>query len=321
MDRIVLGGGPVGLIAAYLLSADLCVSDRVGGDSRLRSLAPTYLWRTEATEQLLSDLEIPALSRSLRFGYLHDGGVKIEAGAAEREEYVRRSRSLRVDAPVSVPTSALSSGADGRIDTFDVSVDDLTRALSARVQVELGRVESIRFDPVQQGRCPPEVTLRMGDRTLRTGCLVNTIPAPEYDVVCEEFYGSVDRPTNHSWDAGAKAFAEVGLSELGPDLRWAARELDLSYVYVVSADRERYPFDRVTFFADRAVLEYNAADELSARRVAGRGPGELRASGRYQVRGPSRAPVEHAGAVYHLGRLARWSHEIRLHDVVEELYG
>jgi hypothetical protein len=97
-ESIVLGAGPVGLVAAYLLDVE-CVGEEPGGSS-LRRYAPTYLWRTEATEQLLLDLDVPFEPTIERFGYLGDEGPKGDFTEEERIEYYRRSRGLAAGAPV-----------------------------------------------------------------------------------------------------------------------------------------------------------------------------------------------------------------------------
>lgn len=312
MDRVVLGAGPVGLVAAYVLEADVCVGEELGG-SRLRRFAPTFLWRTEATEQLLADLDLFWTGRTVRFGYLGDGGPKEDFSEAERLEYYRRSRALEPGAPVEVPDSAMSSGMRGEIPTFDLSIDDLVRALLDRVEVKRGVATVLEIeDRADGGRRIPRVRVALrGGAELRARALVNTIPAPAFDALCRHEGGSF-RKTPRRWDAGLKTFVRLPLELCGPVLNEAAREL--AFAYVVSSDRLRFPYDRVNFPPGEAVLEFNgdAPAEL---------PGELeRLSGRLQIRGAVRDPVEFGGAVWHVGRLARWSHAVRIHDVVEELY-
>jgi hypothetical protein len=313
MDRVVLGAGPVGLVAAYVLEADACVGSEVGG-SDLRRFAPTFLWRTEATEQLLADLDLHYEGRTVRFGYLGDDGPKPDFDEAERLEYFRRSRGLDPGAPVEVPDSAMSSGMRGEIPTFDLSVDDLVRALLGRVEVTRGVVTVVEFeDRADGGRRIPRVRVALrGGAELRARRVVNTIPAPAFDALCR-YEGGSFRKTPRTWGAGPKTFLRLPLELCGPVLNEAAAEF--AFVYVVSSDRLRFPYDRVNFPPPgEAVLEFNLEDPAEL-------PGELeRFSARLQIEGAVRDPVEFGGAVWHVGRLARWSHAVRIHDVVEELY-
>lgn len=328
MRTVVLGGGPVGLLAAYLMRADICLARDPGGDARLRALAPTYLWRTEATQRLLADLGILAVERTVLFGYLSEAGASLDVDDRGRAEYYRRSRSLPAGAEVVVPDSAMSSGRAGAIDTYDLSVDDVVNALLMRVSVHRCAVLGVQIVEREQGRLRPKVRvavdgtesyLASGPQHINASNLVNTLPAPVYDGLVIPFDGSRDRPAVRTWEAYAKAFVKLPLSACPADLRLAYRSMDLAYLYVVSEDRRRHPYDRVAFRGDDAVLEFNAETMDEVLELAC-GFGEPVASGRWQVRGAARDPVEHAGTVRHIGRLARWSHAVRLHDVVEEVY-
>jgi hypothetical protein len=309
-ESIVLGAGPVGLVAAYLLDVE-CVGEEPGGSS-LRRYAPTYLWRTEATEQLLLDLDVPFEPTIERFGYLGDEGPKGDFTEEERIEYYRRSRGLAAGAPVEVPRSAMSSGAAGEIETFDVSVDELVEALLARVEVVKARAIALEVEDDGKGRRVPRIHVSLSNgRELLTRELVNTLPAPVFDDLVV-YRGGSFRATPGTWEAGEKTFVRAPLEVCGDVLSRARNEFGFRYVYVVSADRIRFPYDRVNFVGADAILEFNGEAYPDV--------GEVVASGPFQVKGESRDPVEYGGAVRHLGRLARWSHSIRIHDVVGELY-
>jgi hypothetical protein len=314
MDLVVLGAGPVGLLAAYLLDADACVGEVPGGAADLRRFAPTFLWRTEATEQLLADLDLFWTGRTVRVGYLDEAGVRDDFVDADRLEYVRRSRGLPPGAPVEVPPSAMSSGRGGELQTFDLSVDDVVRALLGRVSVTQGVVTAVEFLEREGARRVPRARIALrGGAELWTQRVVSTIPAPALDALTR-YEGGFFRKTPGRWEAGRKTFVRAPVNVCGPVLEAAA--VEYAYVYVVSPDRVTFPYDRVTFPGGGvAVLEFNAEDE------PGPVEGELeRCSGRLQVRGQVRDAVEFGGALWSVGRLARWSHAVRLHDVVAELY-
>lgn len=316
MECVVLGAGPIGLVAAHLLEADVVVADRVGG-SGIRRFAPTFLWRTRATERLLAELEIPANPRVVRFGYLDENGVRATFEGSDLLEYYRRSRGIDPGEPVDVPGSAMSSGSSGAIETFDVSVDDLVAALLRRVEVTVGAVNVVEITR-SDGRMVPKVRVAVENgREFWTRQLVNTLPAPVFDSVVthRDVYF---RAARREWPVVEKTFVRVPFEAVVGELRRARDELGLAYVYVVSPDRDLFAYDRVTFLDDVAVLEFNRPESVP---VGAEWEGFERFSARLQIRGASRDPVEYAGTVWHVGRLARWSHSIRIHDVVEELYG
>lgn len=314
-DSLVLGAGPVGLLTAYMNSSP-CVGEVLGGSS-LRRLAPTFLWRTDATAALLAEVGIPFRRTVARIGYLGDDGVSDVFDEDGRVEYYRRSRGFDPDAPVVLPGSVMSSGSVGEIPTFDVSVDDLVATLSTQVEVRRGRVTSIRIADRESGRVKvPKVFVSTAEgMTYVPEVLLNTIPAPAFDVALE-YVGSNYRPVRRDWDAGRKTFVVVPVDALPAGVPDAT---EFVFVYVVASDRARYPFDRINFVTDdlgrrTAVLEYNGVEPPKL-------PGEMkRISGKFQIRGVSRDPIEFGGVVRHVGRFARWDHAVRLHDVVEDFY-
>jgi hypothetical protein len=307
---LVLGAGPIGLVAAYLRDG-LCVGAEVGGGD-LRRYAPTFLWRTAATERLLQELGLPREPRTVRFGYLGDTGVKLTYDQLDRLEYYRRSRGIESDAPVEVPRSVMSGGQPGVVETFDLEVDELVEVLLRSVEVCRSEIRAIGVEGDDLGRKIPKIRVVCEGFELLSNRVTNTLPAPVFDhlLVGRERMKHF-RPTPCEWLAGTKTFQRIDLDELDPAIVSAA-ERGFAYLYVVSRDRARYPFDRVSFHRGRvASLEFNHPHVLDARDVL---------SGPFQVLGPSRDPIEFGGAVRHVGRFARWRHDVRLHDVVEELY-
>jgi hypothetical protein len=314
VDRVVIGAGPIGLVAAYILDVDAVVAERPGG-SDLRRFAPTYLWRSEATETLLDDLGLPAEPRIVRFGYLGDDGIQEEFSDEDRIEYYRRSRGIDPGAPVEVPTSAMSSAMMGEIETFDVSVDDVVAALLHHVDVTVGRVLAVEVSRTD-GRTTPRLRIAIsGEREIWAERVVNTLPAPVWDSVVRHDDGH-HRAAAREWPTGVKTFLRIPAAALSGELR-KGRDDGLSFVYVVSSDRVRYMYDRVNFVDDDAILEFNRPEAVP---TGGDWDRLERYVVRVQVRGPGRDPVEYAGAVWHLGRFARWLNSIRIHDVLRDLY-
>lgn len=318
MNTIVLGAGPVGLVSAYVLDAEICVGKRVGGGD-LRRWAPTFLWRTEATERLLVDLDVPYDEQTVRFGYLGDDGPNVDFTPEERIEYYRRSRGLSAGAPIEVPRSVMSSGSRGEIATFDVSIDDLVKVLLDRVEVLDRRISLVDvIEDAGQRRVPLVRVELSGERELRTRRIVNTLPAPVFDRLLRH-EGAFFRNVNRTWRAGIKTFVRASIDVCGDTLRKARDAFDFAFVYVVSGDRTRFPFDRVNFVDGDAILEFNVGDGRETDYDVPKSLGEIVLSAPRQVKGQSRDPIEFGGAVRHVGRFARWSHAIRLHDVVREL--
>lgn len=299
MNALVLGAGPVGLLSAYVLRVP-CVGERVGGCAEVRRLAPSVLWYLPALAGVLEGLGLPVDLEEVRFGFWGPRGVTSDVTPSERAEYLRRS-GRDPDAPT---VSALSSGAAGSLLCFRTPVDALCDALARRVELYVGRVSAVSVNYFEKAW-----TVLLGSRELRASLLVNSLPAPAFDRLLGAGGGFP-----RTWDAGSKWFVR-GQSAWADPLR-VARDAGLRWLYVTDP---RIPFDRATVLPDGEGFAYEFNSEPPSwffGAVYGDVPlGPLP----LQVYGEPRPAVEFWGLLRNVGRLARWDHRIRLHDVAEEL--
>lgn len=294
MDTLVLGLGPVGLLTSYIKKVP-CVGEQLGGDARLRRLVPTVIWYSPATSGILQELELSQEVEEVRFGFWGPRGITQDVTPTERAEYLRRSGRD----PAAELTSAISSGASGSLLGYKVTVEELCAALGARCDVRVGKVSGILPD-LLEGRVRVQATC--GE--LLPDLLINTLPAPVFDKLLRGEF------TTRPWCAGSKWFIE-GLSWSA--LLREARDSGLRWLYVSDPC---VPFDRVTIRPHGFSYEFNSQpptwfwDDVVGEVV---GPLPL------QVLGDPRAAIEFGGLVRHVGRMARWDHRIRIHNVVDEV--
>jgi len=305
-ETLVLGAGPVGLIAAEILGARYVVGKDPGGSKTLRNLAPTYLWWTPSVERFLLDLGLNWGSRWVKFGWLCSGEVRDAPSEADLKSYYRRSRG---GVSGKVPSSVASSGKPGEIEVSSVPLEQIIDLLLERNLIYEMEVESI-FHLGTVIRFNQSPTVEFPATTL-----VNTLPR---SVFCEMIFPKMEFPPEAK--AGWKTFVSGDAYTSALDRVWEERELDFLYV----AD-ESLPFERVKFLHDswkneRFVYEFNAVsvppeflDLVHGKQVY---------SAPLQISEVSTRPrvEELGGRVRNVGRLARWDHSIRLHDVIEELY-
>lgn len=295
LRTVVLGGGPVGLLAAHLLGAEACVSE-VDAGPRLGAVAPHHLWRTPATEALLRDLGLATDPLDLRFGWLTDEGLRGTARDYDLAVYAARSRG-------NPGRRVASDGLPGVVRTFQTPLDSVLEALALRVRVIPGRVLRL----MGTGDGATHLSLAGSTAVVLTERVVNTIPAPAFD----RLLGFDRARAEARWPVGVKVFVA---GEPLPEVM-AARAAGLAYAYVTRVD---LPFDRVTIPERGSVVyEFNDCAPLPAFLRSVRGRVVLEA--RLQVRGEPRPEFDEG--VRHVGRMARWDHSLRLHDVVEALAG
>lgn len=293
MNSFVLGAGPVGLLASHLLCLP-CIGARRGGSSDLRRLAPTHLWHSNKLEAVLSSLGLSTEVEEVRFAFWGPRGVSQEVSESERQNYLRRS-GRGSDAP----TSAISSGAKGSLTCFKTTVDELCGALLASVELREEKVHWIKVD-LLEGR----LLLGLDRGETSSTLLVNTLPAPTFEDLLRGPF--VQRP----WESGRKVFVE-GMAWADP-LR-LAREAGLRWLYVTDP---QIPFDRVNILSDGYSYEFNGAcPDWFPEAVNGR----VVLDAPLQVLGTPREEFSLGGLVRHVGRMARWDHRIRLHNVAEVL--
>lgn len=296
LRSVVLGGGPVGLLASHLLGATAVVSESEVGGPGIRDLAPFYLWRTPATEALLRDLDLPTDPLDVPFGWLTDDGLRRVPRDYDLAVYAARSRG-------NPGRRAASDGLPGVVRTFRTPLATVLDALTARSRVVRGR--ALRLAGTGDGTS--FLSLAGETSAILAERVINTLPAPAFD----RLLGFGRERAEARWSAGTKVFAE---GDPLPEVA-VAREAGLAYVYVTRVD---LPFDRATIPARGPVVyEFNDCAPLPRFLRAVRGRVVLEA--RVQVRGTPRPEFDEG--VRHVGRMARWDHSIRLHDVVDALAG
>lgn len=286
----------MGLIAAHLLRASVVIGEDPGGGRSLRGLAPFHLWRTGATEEFLTSLGVAWRAEVAEFGFWTERGISASLLPWERDAYLSRSRGRTVTSE-----SAACSGLPGVLLTFDRTVDDLTHALLSRVpNLREGRVEAVlpRSDAIH-------VHLRGGD-VYRADAVVNTLPRPVFDALLP-----ADCARGGLCPSGPKCF--VRGAAFHPDLAswmWRRRWLYVTHPAI--------PFDRVTRVSDfEFSYEFNSSPpDFFSDCVCG---SCVLSVPRVQVLGEPRSEFEFDGRVRHVGRMARWDHGIRLHNVIEDL--
>lgn len=292
---IVLGGGPVGLVAAYINKADYCVTDRDPSAPVLRSWAPTYIWRSAATIRLLDSLGMSWKPRDVRVAFISRAGVAWEASAEDRVAYYARSRATSLVAS-EVPSSAMSDGLEC-IETFDVGMDDLVKSLMLHVRIRRATAIGVSGDSTH---VVLDLKDDIGELRVHTTRLINTLPAPVFDKISGNRHG-------REWPAVLKTFV-LGSPEM--DLR------GVHYAYVTDPT---IPYDRVNVLPTGAcVYEFNGSppDPEFISSVYGR----VVFSGEVQVIGePRRLISDPRLPIIHVGRFARWNRD-RLHDVAEQMY-
>jgi hypothetical protein len=299
VQTLVLGAGPVGLLCARVLGAP-CVGERPGGGDLLRWVAPSLIWANPRLEGILAGLSLKTGLRDVRFGFWGPRGIGSDVTKEERAEYLRRSGRD----PNAAPSSAMSSGKDGRIAAFKCTTESLTQALLDVVDVKVARVTSVELTA---NRARSVVRTTAGDFT--AGRIVNTLPAPVLDALLV-LRGFEPLPpvenARRKWFICGGAWSQYLREVVDDGLEW---------LYVTDP---RIPFDRVTFLEGNVFsYEFNSEPPSWFPETVS---GKMVINGlAVQVTGPSRPLEAFAGSLLNFGRMARWDHRIRLHDVAEEV--
>jgi hypothetical protein len=307
MTKVVLGSGPIGLIAAKILKANLIIGDRIGGNILLRNITPTYLWRTEATKRFLNELGMQWKEKDIRFGWITPEEKYVDVASTEdRICYYHRSRNTYHKE--SIPTSVASSGKAGIIESFDVSVGDIVTRLTMNYNGLRTKIQSIKM------LAPQMFLINTDEGNVSTNQIINTLPAHIWDRV---FYSLSFMCKKRGYALGPKCWVlgKAFTKKLQDQRDHSFRK------FLYCADPE-IPFDRVTFLNDHQCYQfsYEFNKYLPPDDFVEEVDGEVILSGDYQILGNGKESKEFNGDVYHVGRFARWDHSIRIHDVIEELY-
>ncbi len=311
--KVVLGAGPIGLITAYLLKADVVIGQKIGGDKLTRSISPNYLWRTESTKRLLKDLNIKWKARDIQFGWILPGErYERVPRLQDRRFYYNRSRNVNSNPKTFIPPSVASSGKVGVIKSFDITIDHVINTIMLIKDFD---ILSSKVDAVKM-LTPLSLLIDAANvsNMISTNCVINTLPAYVWDKI----FVSLPMREIRGWAAGPKCWV-VGKA-------WSKKlqdEYNHSFQKFLYCADPKIPFDRVTFlnYQQPYQFSYEFNKYLPPDGFIEKVDGELLKSGDFQLHGSPRESKWTDGCIYHIGRFARWDHSIRIHNAIEELYG
>jgi hypothetical protein len=279
IDCVVLGCGLVGLLAAYLIEADVLIG-RSAGVSALSRFLPGFVRRGEAIVALARELGLPTGGRTARV-------VDLDR---TRERSVEEFDATRFDR------------------------EDLARKLLNRMEPTVGEVTAVEIRRTD-GRELPRVRVAVsGGREVWTRQVVNALPAPAFDTV-RRHEDVFNRAVAREWTAPETTLIRVPVATLSERVRRALEEPGAVGVRAPGTDAS-VPFERVWAKGDEAILEIRRPELVPTGGAWGEIPTLRRA---IHPKGASRDPVEHAGTVLHVGRLARWDRRIGLNEVARDL--
>lgn len=307
--NLVLGAGPAGLIAGYLLRLPV-VGEVVGGQqAEVYSLGPRIFELTDDSIKLFESLGIDWQNnvKEYRVGYARSGSTTSATIPNDqfRLDYYRKTRDPNAD---TFPESCLSGGKSA---ITGIDLDIVVNALKKRVAVIPGRVHYVDRTP----RGYQVVCVTQTDSCLKVSSnllcehLISTIPLP---VLAR----TMNKPINvEQPKSKATYFAWVYTGCFDHDI-FNNDEFD----YVYFADPSCL-FHRATKIASGiACLEFANVDRLHQFRA------EIEPKYLLDTRVVPGAQLtnklglsDYQGITL-LGRYGTWDHGVKLEDVVKEVY-
>ena len=309
--NLVLGAGPAGLIAGYILRAPV-VGEVVGGQqAESLPLGPRIFEVTEDSIRLFESLGIDwqPIVREYRVGYSRVGD-KTTAEVPDdnfRLDYYRKTRDPNAE---SFPKSCLSGG---RNSIFGIDLSLVVTELKKRVAVIPGIVHYIDRTP----RGYQVTCVTKADGYLRVSSnipcehLVSTIPLPSLVKTLNKPV-ELEQPKSKS-----TYFAWVYTSafEVNP---FSSDEGTFDYVYF--ADKS-IPFHRATKGGtDIACLEFESEDRLEKFISSVTIDSIIDTQEIKGAQLTNKLDLQEFQGVKLLGRYGTWNHGVKLEDVVKEVY-
>ena len=314
MHTVILGSGPVGLITNFIVGSDCVIGEHSEGNKTLRSIAPMFLWRTSYTERFLNELGISYSPRAIKFGWiLPNKKVSIYPELKDRRSYYYRSRGIiRIgkDSDKDMPSSVASSGKIGVIETFNVALDSVVEELSKVTPVLRGKIMAIEWDGEKFF-----IEVDNFKSRIVTDRIINTLPLNVWNNLLK----NVDRTLYHQVCISARKTWVVGAA-YDPIILEYIRHKQYKYLYCADPS---IPFDRVTvnnINKNSFNYEFNGDKNEEISNFVNKIDGSVFLSGDYQIVTGGGEKLQFNDSVLHVGRMARWDHSIRLHNVIEELY-
>lgn len=311
--NLVLGAGPAGLIAGYLLRIPV-VGEVVGGqqaEGRL-TLGPRIFELTEDSIKLFESLDIDWQSevREYRVGYARIGSptTAMIPNDQFRLDYYRKTRDPNAE---TFPESCLSGGKNV---ITGIDLDMVVRKLEERVAIIPGRVHYI--DRTPRGYQVTCVTKQ--DNFLRVSSnlpcesIISTIPLP---VLVKTMNKPVEMEQPKS---KSTYFAWVKRDCFGVD-PFESEEGKFDYVYFADST---CLFHRATRIGKLyACLEFESKERLDVFVKDALDPDYLVST--REVKGAqltNKLGLQEYQGITLLGRYGTWNHGVKLEDVVKEVY-
>ena len=310
--NLVLGAGPAGLIAGYLLRIPV-VGEVVGGQqAEGLSLGPRIFEVTEDSIKLFESLGIDWQKevREYKVGYARIGSPTTATIPNDqfRLDYYRKTRDPNAE---TFPESCLSGGKNV---ITGIDLDIVVRELQSRVAVIPGRVQYIDRTPRgYQVTCVTRMDnfLKVSSN-LPCESLISTIPLP---ILVKAMNKPVEMEQPKS-KSTYFAWVYTGCFESDP---FESEEGTFDYVYFADST---CLFHRATKIAPgMACLEFESSERLNAfiHDVV---------DTRYlvshkEIKGAqltNKLGLQEYQGITLLGRYGTWNHGVKLEDVVKEVY-
>lgn len=169
MLNLIIGGGIVGLLAAYYNDDYLLISKDIGGQMSENVLGPRILEVNEYSKKLLKEFNIKENIKTATIGYEVDGLLVSKVKKEDRINYYMKSRCI--DNFDDVPSSVMSDGKN-KIYYYDLNWNKLITEIKNKIK------DRIIYHDVKKIDISHKILQLDNNDTIIYSKLISTIPAP-----------------------------------------------------------------------------------------------------------------------------------------------
>lgn len=289
MNKIIIGGGISGLIAAYYNDDYLIISKDIGGQMANGYLGPRILEESKSSKQFLKDLGYPLIRKTANIGYQINNNIYPETDDNERMKYYKKSRCLKNTDDV--PSSIMSSGKN-HINYFEVEWDKIIQKMLLKIGNRIINHNVISIEEDNKKIILDDSSFVVYEN------IISTIPAPI-------FYKIINEDNDNNFKYIPKLFIIVSTMKFP----FFCNLYD--YIYYIT----NFKFHRITKIGKYLAVEYTTEEDLD--NILSEWEFELEASFKLKYGQIVSGSVDDFENIEFLGRYAEWNHKIKINDVLD----
>lgn len=303
MKDVIIGFGISGLLWKYYFPESEVYYKKIGGQMNSLTTPPIFIHYTWETKRLLKDLDLKAKKTNCQIRYYYDGKIHKFLDIEKRKEMVIKKinmygKKIRNLFPQDLNLSTMSN----KIKIFDIK----SSTLFSKIIENIKKDKIFEKEVILINTLDKEIILNDYSQ-IKYDRLISTIPAVDFERIAFDF--SFNK--HFEYYPSTIVLTDFLLPEF--------EKFKTGILYVID---NKYPFTRIGFSEkDNNKFTYEITGIVRKEELLKFFEQKNILDISYQNIGIIKSnPVQDTKDMIFLGRLAQWSHEIKIQQVLKKIY-